>query len=265
MDLFRRVVLKAQSRDSLRAAAKLTHLVDGQLRFVENPPTLVRLDDLDVPVDGDRLTTKAGHLLHSYVSTLSADRRVLIDRFRIGDIARKVVGVGSVGTRTWVMLLLGRDGDDPLLLQFREAQPSVFEPYVGASGCANHGQRVVEGQRLMQAASDILLGWQRSEGFDGVERDYYVRQLWDMKGAADVSLMSPNGMRLYGDMCGWTLARAHARSGDAVAVAAYLGVSDTFDRAMATFAESYADQNERDHATLATAIADGTVEALRGI
>ena len=167
--------------------------------------------------------------------------------------ARKVVGVGSVGTRAYIMLLLGRDGDDPLFLQFKEAEASVLEPFLGKSEFANHGQRVVEGQRLTQAASDIMLGWIRAEGLDGVKRDFYVRQLWDAKGSALIELMEPNLMTIYAKICGAELARAHARSGDAIAIASYLGNSDTFDRALAVFAESYADQNERDYAVLTEA------------
>jgi hypothetical protein len=190
---------------------------------------------------------------------------VLIDRFRCADVARKVVGVGSVGTRTWVALMVGRDHSDTLLLQFKQAQASVLEPHIGPSAYDNHGRRVVEGQRLMQAASDILLGWQRAEGLDGVERDFYVRQLWDMKGSAPVELMSPGTLRLYGSMCGWTLARAHARSGDAVAIAEYLGKAATFDDAMTTFAEVYADQNERDYDEFRGAVDTGTLDAIRGV
>ena len=175
----------------------------------------------------------------------------LLERYRYVHAARKVVGVGSVGTRAWIMLLLGRDDDDPLLLQVKEAEASVLEPYLGASTFANHGQRVVEGQRLMQAASDIMLGWLRVDDLDGVVRDFYVRQLWDAKGSALVEAMDPRAMRVYAELCGWTLARAHARSGDRVAIASYLGRSDIFDRALATFAEAYADQNERDYDALA--------------
>jgi len=176
-----------------------------------------------------------------------------------------VVGVGSVGARAWIMLLLGRDGDDPLFLQFKEAQPSVLEPFLGTSGFANHGQRVVEGQRLMQATSDIMLGWIRTTGLDGAKRDYYVRQLWDAKGSALVEAMKPSAMEMYAQVCGWTLARAHARSGDAIAIASYLGSGDAFDRALASFAECYADQNERDYAALQDAVATGRVAAETGL
>ncbi len=203
--------------------------------------------------------------MRSYKASLPNDRRVLIERYRFVDIARKVVGVGSVGTRAWVVLLLGRDHDDPLLMQVKEAQASVLEPYLGASRYKNHGQRVVEGQRLMQASSDILLGWERATGFDGTSRDFYIRQLWDRKGSAEVELMHARGMTVYANLCGWTLARAHARSGDVVAIASYVGGSDTFDGALADFAETYADQNERDHAALQQAIADGSITATLGV
>jgi uncharacterized protein (DUF2252 family) len=186
-----------------------------------------------------------------------------MERYRLVDLARKVVGVGSVGTRAWVALMLGRDGDDPLMLQIKEAQPSVLEPYLGASRYKQHGQRVVEGQRLMQATSDILLGWLRTVGFDGMSRDFHVRQLWDRKVSAEIEAM--RGLTLYGNLCGWTLARAHARSGDLVAIASYVGGSDTFDGALADFAETYADQNERDHASLQQAIADGSITATMGV
>jgi uncharacterized protein (DUF2252 family) len=263
--LFRRTVRSAVGKDSLRAIAKLTRLVDGELQFVTDPPILVRVHDLVDATTADRLVTAAGRLLRSYRATLSPERRVLADRFRCVDLARKVVGIGSVGTRTWVALLLGRDEDDPLVLQYKQAEASVLEPHLGASAYDNHGCRVVEGQRLMQAASDVLLGWQRNPGLDGTEHDYYVRQLWDKKGSVDLSAMTPRSLRLYGCMCAWTLARAHARSGDPVAIAAYLGRSDRFDRAMVGFAERYADQNERDHRALLDAIAHGVVPAVHGV
>jgi uncharacterized protein (DUF2252 family) len=258
---FRRARKKAESKDGLRAMAKLTRVVDGRPQFVNDPPIIVRLDELFGPAESARFADQVGRLLRSYTSTLLPDRRRLVERFQFADIARKVVGVGSVGTRAWIVLMLGRDDDDPLLLQFKEAQPSVLEPYLGASGSGHHGRRVVEGQRLMQAASDVLLGWQRTTGLDGVSRDFYVRQLWDRKGSAVIELMAARAMRLYASACGWTLARAHARSGDAVAIAAYLGSSATFDRAIADFAEAYADQNEHDHAALTSAIASRRVNA----
>jgi hypothetical protein len=192
--------------------------------------------------------------LRVYQRTLQPDRRHLVESYRLVDFARKVVGVGSVGTRCWIALFLGRDSADPLFLQVKEAEASVLEPYAGRSGFANHGQRVVEGQRLLQASSDILLGWTHAPGLDGVERDYYVRQLWDWKFSADIDSMSPATMGIYGQLCGWTLARGHARSGDRIAIAGYLGSNDSFDRAIAEFAATYADQNERDHAGASAAL-----------
>ena len=265
MRSLRRAADKAETKDTLKAMARLTRIVDGERRFISEPPVLVRLDELVSPEEAQRFKGEVNKLLRSYRASLPDDRRVLVERYRFADVARKVVGVGSVGTRAWVVLMLGRTQKDPLLLQFKEAQASVLEPYLGASRYRHHGQRVVEGQRLMQAASDILLGWQRTPGFDGVARDYFVRQLWDKKGSAEVETMTSRGLLLYGEMSAWTLARAHARSGDSVALAAYLGRSDTFDRAMAEFAEGYADQNERDHATLRQAIADGVVTATVGV
>ncbi len=188
--------------------------------------------------------------IRSYRRTLSADRRQLLERFRYVHAARKVVGVGSVGTRAWIVLMLGRDENDPLFLQLKEAQPSVLEPFLGTSAFAKHGQRVVEGQRLTQAASDIMLGWMRITAYDGATRDFYVRQLWDGKGSALVEAMNPAAMSMYAGLCGHALAKAHARSGDAIAIASYLGAGDSFDRALASFAEAYADQNERDYHAL---------------
>ena len=224
-----------------------------------------------VPIE-DVLGDRAGELedivrliIRSYRGTLSGDRRKLLERFRYAHAARKVVGVGSVGTRAYILLLLGRDDDDPLFLQFKEAQSSVLEPFLGHSEYGNHGQRVVEGQRLTQAASDVMLGWIRTDGVDGVSRDFYVRQLWDAKGSAAVELMGPALMTWYATMCGSELARGHARSGDPVAIAAYLGSSDAFDRALTTFAEAYADQNERDYDALQAAVASGRVAAQTGV
>jgi hypothetical protein len=193
----------------------------------------------------------------NYTRTLQPDRRHLLDSYKLVDIARKVVGVGSVGTRCFIVLLLGRDENDPLFLQVKEAESSVLEPYVGKSDFSHHGQRVVEGQRLMQAASDIFLGWDRVPGVDGVERDYYVRQLWDGKISADLTAMPAQRLPVYGQVCGWTLARAHARSGDRIAIASYLGSGDVFDRAIIEFAEAYADQNERDYAAVSAAVQAG--------
>jgi uncharacterized protein (DUF2252 family) len=262
---FQRAVTKAESKDGLKAMAKLTEVVDGKARFVSDPPIVECLEDLLGVDAAASFKSQAAKLLRSYTSTLNEDCRVLVSRYRFADIARKVVGVGSVGTRAWVVLMLGRDESDPLLLQFKEAQASVLEPYLGASAFSHHGHRVVEGQRLMQAASDILLGWQRMAGIDGSTRDFFVRQLWDKKGAAVIEEMTPRGMRLYGRFCGWTLARAHARSGDPIAIASYLGTSDTFDRTMVDFAESYADQNALDHGELVAAIGVGRIKAISGI
>ena len=255
---------KARSKDSLKAFSKLTEIVDGQPRIVGDPPVITPIEDLL----GDRLDdfeTFLHSVLRSYRRTLSGDRRRLLERYRYAHAARKVVGVGSVGTRAFIMLLLGLDNDDPLFLQFKEAEASVLEPFLGKSEFANHGQRVVEGQRLTQAASDIMLGFIRATGVDEVERDYYVRQLWDAKGSALVDLMGPTVLRLYAGICGAELARAHARSGDAVAIASYLGGGGTFDHAIALFAESYANQNERDYQTLTEAVTDGRITAEAGI
>jgi uncharacterized protein (DUF2252 family) len=204
-------------------------------------------------------------MIRTYRRTLPRDRRNLLESYRYVHAARKVVGVGSVGTRAWILLMAGRDDRDPLFLQFKEAQASVLEPYLGKSEFSQHGQRVVEGQRMMQAAPDIMLGWERIVAIDGVTKDFYIRQLWDAKGSAEVELMSPAALDVYGRICGWTLARAHARSGDRIAIAAYLGKSDSFDRAMASFAETYADQNERDYNTLQEAAASGRVAAETGV
>jgi uncharacterized protein (DUF2252 family) len=204
-------------------------------------------------------------VIRSYRRSLPSDRRHLLERYQYAHAARKVVGVGSVGTRAWIALMLGTDDNDPLLLQIKEAEESVLEPYLGKSKLSNHGQRVVEGQRLMQSASDIMLGWVKMPGVDGVERDFYIRQLWDGKGSALVELMEPNALAAYGAICGWTLARAHARSGDAAAIAAYLGSSASFDKAMASFAEGYADQNELDYTAFRDAVASGRLAAEEGI
>jgi uncharacterized protein (DUF2252 family) len=206
------------------------------------------------------------NLLRFYRRTLETDRRQLLTQFRFVDLARKVVGVGSVGTRAWIALLLGADDRDPLFLQIKEAQPSVLERFVGKSEYSNYGQRVIAGQRLMQASTDIFLGWEHvTAGLDGLARDFYVRQLKDWKGSFAVEAALPAGAAAYGKACGWTLARAHARSGDRIAIASYLGKSDVFDRAVATFAETYADQNERDYRTLRDAVEKGQVEAATGL
>jgi uncharacterized protein (DUF2252 family) len=262
---FERGTAKAKRKDSTRAFAKLTQRVDGEPRIAADPPLIVPLRELLSAEQAADYAAGMAMLIAAYRVTLPADRRVLLDRFRFADMAHKVVGVGSVGTRAWVLLMLGRDDEDPLFLQCKEAQASVLAPYVGASRFQNQGRRVVEGQRLMQAASDIFLGWIRTTGLDGRERDFYVRQLWDWKVSADVAAMEPDTLAAYGRLCGATLARAHARCGDAVAIAAYLGSGDAADRALADFAEAYADQNERDHAALLDAIELGRVEAQTGV
>jgi len=255
---------KTRAKDSLRAFAKLTQLVDGEPRFVSDPLVVVPMRELS-PEGYEQFMEQFHSVLRAYRRTLAGDRRRLLERFEMVDIARKVVGVGSVGTRAWILLMLGRDGDDPLILQAKEAEASVLEPVLGKSEFSNHGQRVVEGQRLMQAASDIMLGWIRVDGIDGVKRDFYLRQLWDAKGSALIDLMEPNLLALYGEICGQTLARGHARSGDAIAIASYLGAGDVFDRALADFAAVYADQNERDYDALKQAAASGRVMAEAGV
>jgi uncharacterized protein (DUF2252 family) len=257
---------KAQTRDSMKAFAKLTHEVDGQRRIVSEPPLLVPVEELMPEGDARNVTEEIRQLVRVYRRSLQRDRRELLEEFRFVHIARKVVGVGSVGTRCWIVLMLGRDDQDPLLLQCKEAGPSVLEPMLGKAKFSNHGQRVVEGQRLMQAASDIFLGWVRTKaGLDGQPRDFYIRQLWDWKTSADLEAILPTGLVIYAQICGWTLARAHARSGDRIAIASYLGRNDTFDRALAEFAEAYADQNERDYQLLADAAASGRIPVQEGL
>jgi uncharacterized protein (DUF2252 family) len=262
---FTRRSAKARRKDSTRAFAKLTHRVDGEPRIASDPPLIVPLREMVSAGEAHDVEAQLRGVLNAYRATLPADRRRLLDRFRLVDIAHKVVGVGSVGTRAWIILLLGRDDEDPLFLQCKEAQPSVLAPFAGASRFANQGRRVVEGQRLMQATSDILLGWIRAMGLDERQRDFYVRQLWDWKTSVDLSTLEPDTLAAYADLCGWTLARAHARSGDAVAIASYLGSSDAADRAFAAFADAYADQNERDHAALLDAIDRGRLAAETGV
>jgi uncharacterized protein (DUF2252 family) len=256
---FQRGVAKARAKDRMRALSKLTHEVDGRLRIVSEPPLIVPVEEL-FPGEEEELEARVSGILASYRATLAEDRRVLLDSYRLVHAALKVVGVGSVGTRAWIALLLGRDDGDPLFLQVKEAQPSVLEPYTAPTAYEQQGERVVQGQRLVQAASDILLGWVRAEGIDGERRDYYVRQLWDQKGSARIERMDSRALAYYAQICGTTLAHAHARSGDRIAIAAYLGKSDTFDRAMAAFAEAYADQNERDCEALRAAAEDGRIE-----
>ena len=261
----RRNAAKFAMRDNMQAFSKLTEVVDGRPRFRSEPPLIVPIDEL-LPEHGKKwVDSEAGRIFDDYRGTLDDDRKQLAGAYTYEDLARKVVGVGSVGTRAWVTLLLGRDGEDPLLLQFKEAQASVLEAHLGASEFERSGHRVVAGQRLMQAASDIFLGWYRGTGIDGIDRDFYVRQLKDGKGSVDIPAMTSDAMRLYGQMCAWTLARAHARSGDRIAIASYLGTGRTFDDALVTFAHLYADQNERDHQALVAAIESGRIEATPGI
>lgn len=261
----RRSEANAYAHDRLRALAKLTHDVHGEPRIISDPPLIVPLAELAGCQDDSNVESLLRTLLRRYRRTLPFERRTLLERFRYADLARKVVGVGSVGTRCWVLLMLGRDARDPLFLQIKEAQASVLESLLGRSPLASHGQRVVDGQRLMQTAGDIFLGWIHSEEeLDGAH-DFYVRQLWDWKSSVDLDTILPRGLTAYADACGWTLARAHARSGDRIALAAYLGASQRFDRAVAEFAAAYADLNERDHRALVQAVADGSVTAVKGV
>ena len=257
----RKGLAKARAKDSLRALEKLTETIDGEIRFRHEPPLLVPGDEMLPGAEAPGPIEVLGEVLDAYRDSLPADLQQLLDGYRFRQIARKVVGVGSVGTRAWVVLLTGADDGDPLFLQAKEAEASVLESFAGASSFRNHGRRVVEGQRLMQASSDIFLGWCPAIGLDGRQRDFYVRQLWDWKRSAEVERLTPRGLEIYGRLCGWTLARAHARSGDRVAIAAYLGAGDAFDQAVVAFSESYADQNERDHAALVAAIDSGRVAA----
>jgi len=261
MKVARKDVAKAGRKNSLKAFDRLVREVDGEPRIISDPPLLVPARELVSEDQAEELEDRIQELLGSYRESLKGDRRHLFDSYRFVDLARKVVGVGSVGTRAWVVLMMGRDGQDPLFLQAKEAEVSVLEPYLGASEFGNHGERVVEGQWLMQAASDILLGWLPALGFDGQERDFYVRQLWDGKRSVDPDTLSPEGLAIYGRVCGWTLARAHARSGDRIAISAYLGKGESFDRAIVEFSERYADQNELDYAALADAAKSGRIEA----
>jgi uncharacterized protein (DUF2252 family) len=266
-----RDVTKALTRDSTREAIKLTHIVAGRARIIADPPLLVPIADLVSadPVRGESelagLQARLAGLISQYRRTLEPGRRFLLEQFEVADVARKVVGVGSVGTRCWIVLLCGRDTSDALFLQVKEAETSVLSRFCGASTHANQGQRVVAGQRLIQAAGDIFLGWHRVDaGLDGRPHDFYVRQFRDWKFSLPIETMVPRGMRLYGELCGWTLARAHARSGDRIAIAAYLGGSDVFDQAITEFAAAYADQNECDYQALRHAAASGRVTAEPG-
>ncbi|MEU9171247.1 DUF2252 domain-containing protein [Streptomyces sp. NPDC048420] len=260
-DRWAQALAKARSHDTLQVFDKLTIVVDGKRRIAPDPPLITRLEDLVPDERRGQLEQQITRLIERYGKTLQSDRRFLLEQYRVADMARKVVGVGSVGTRCWIVLLLGRDDEDPLFLQAKEADESVLAPHVGPTAYSTQGERVVSGQRLMQATSDIFLGWERVEGLDGRRRDFYVRQLRDWKWVAVAEDMVPRGMRTFGALCGVTLARAHARSGDRIAIAAYLGGGDSFDRALVTFAERYADQNERDHQALVDAISTGRLAA----
>ena len=264
-----KIFAKAKTKDHLRAFSKLTETVDGEARFLSDPPLLVPVRELakaeSPDTDLEALQELIAKALRSYRTTLSSERRHFLEEYRFVELARKVVGVGSVGTRAWVALFLGRDANDPLFLQVKEAGASVLEGFVGRSEYTNAGHRVVAGQKLMQTASDSLLGWQRVQGFDGQLRDFYVRQLHDWKGSLEIEQMVPQGMAVYARLCGWTLAKAHARSGDRIALASYLGNGDTFDRAIAEFSRLYADLNDKDFAALKAAEADGRIKVISGL
>jgi len=256
---------KAHTKDSMKALDKLTCVVDGKRRIISDPPLIVPVEELFPDVEGEAMVELFHGVIRQYRQSLPTDRRHLLEQYQFSQMARKVVGVGSVGTRAWVILLHGPRHEDVLFLQAKEAEASVLERFTRMSRYANHGARVVAGQRLMQASSDIFLGWQRAEGIDGVRRDFYIRQLQDWKGSVDPDHALPQGMQLYGDLCAHTLARAHARSGDRIAIASYLGNGTTFEKALARFAEAYADQNERDYEAFATACRSGRLRAEEGI
>ena len=260
-----RQLTKIRAKDNLRAFEKLTITVEGEPRIVPDPPLIVPFADITTGVSREELMEAMRAIIRKYRRSLQANRRHLLEGYQLVDVARKVVGVGSVGTRANVALFLGRDNQDPLFLQVKEAQDSVLSPFVGKSLQKNQGQRVVEGQRLMQAASDIFLGWMRTMGADGVEHDYYVRQLWDAKGSVDPATMLPREFSIYARLCGWTLARAHARSGDRIAIASYMGKRDVFDNAIADFSAAYADQNELDYQALVDAVKSGRIAANQGV
>ena len=261
LDRLERDLHRARRKDSLRALSKLSERVDGTRRIVSDPPLVVPLREL-APEGGDeRVRAGMQYVIDSYRASLRPDVRRILDGYEFVDMARKVVGVGSVGTRAWVIMLLGRDDSDPLFLQAKEAQASVLQPYAGRSAFRHQGRRVVEGQRLLQPASDVMLGWTSADGVDGVPREYYIRQLWDWKLSADLEAMRADGLAEYAELCGAALARGHARSGDRVAIADYLGSGTRFDEAVAEFAERYADQNERDYYALVEAVEAGRIEA----
>jgi hypothetical protein len=257
-----RAVTKAQTRDSMQAVGKLTQLVDGRPRIIADPPLIVPQASL-LPEDLEQAGFEAqlGQLIGKYRRSLPAERRILLEQYTYVDMARKVVGVGSVGTRCWIVLFTGRDQDDPLLLQVKEAPPSALSEFAGPAAQNNQGHRVVTGQRILQAAGDIFLGWLRAPGLDGGTYDFYVRQLRDWKYSFTIETMAPDDLLYYGQVCAWTLARGHARSGDRIAIAAYLGGSAAFDEAISEFASAYADQNECDYASLGEAVSAGRVTA----
>ena len=259
------MMTKARTRDSLQALGKLTTVVDGQLRIVSDPPFVVPTEEVFSPEISDGLRETFHQLIRGYRHSLQTDRRHLLEQFQFVQIARKVVGVGSVGTRAWILLMVGNDNNDPLILQAKEAEASVLEEFVGKSGYANHGARVVAGQHLMQAASDIFLGYEQVKGPDGITRDYYVRQLRDWKGSFEIEGAIPQGLTKYVSVCAQALARAHARSGDRIAIASYLGNGPTFERALVEFAITYADQNERDYRALSEAAATGRITVESGV
>jgi len=256
-----KLLAKAHTRDSTQALGKLTTVADGRRRIISDPPMIVPVEEVFAEVQADAIYEQIRTVLGKYRRTLQSDRRHLLEQFTLVQMARKVVGVGSVGTRAWILLMEAGDGTEPLFLQAKEAEPSVLAAYCGRSQYTNQGERVVAGQHLMQAQSDIFLGWTHTPGPDKVDRDFYIRQLKDWKFSAPIEAMIPSGMAVYAGLCGWTLARAHARSGDRIALAAYLGGSGAFDEAIADFAETYADQNERDYAALQAAVKDGRAEA----
>jgi len=263
--MFEKLAAKAHTKDSTSALAKLTAEIDGERRIISDPPTIVPIEELFSNVEAAVIYEQISAVLSKYRRTLQSDRRHLLSEFKLVHVARKVVGVGSVGTRAWIALMDAADGVEPLVLQAKEAQPSVLAEFAGRSRYANEGERVVAGQHLMQAQSDIFLGWTRITGPDGIDRDFYVRQLRDWKLSAPIELMLPAGLTVYSRLCGWTLARAHARSGDRVALAAYLGGSAKFDNAIADFAETYADQNELDYAAFQAAVLGGKADAIMGV
>ena len=260
--MFEKLLAKAHTKDSTSALAKLTSEVDGQRRIISDPPTIVPIEELFPDVQAAEIYEQISTVVTKYRRSLQSDRRHLLSQFTLMHVARKVVGVGSVGTRAWVVLMDAADGVEPLVLQAKEAQPSVLAEFAGRSQYRNEGERVVAGQHLMQAQSDIFLGWTHIAAPDGVDRDFYVRQLRDWKFSVPIELMRPEGMMVYARLCGWTLARAHARSGDRIALAAYLGGSAKFDQAIADFSETYADQNELDYAAFQAAVNEGRAEAV---